>query len=209
MYGLMNKPSETYFIIPSLHYWYYEERKKESTGRLRYTSVTEMIEKFVRGEEGSFYAFPMLPQEFSVTSFILSSESWLYAPMVRRATKNMFPRLTSYTAIQPGGKFLTYVAVNGEARLPRYIRIGKKRSGIMKLDYNELKVKEVLKARNQPTSFPVNYKDVKRFGFKVISFSKLLQSPNIDEGDIGWAVVEECTVLVTEEGELCLPLPLR
>ena len=166
-----------------------------------------MIEKFKKGEEGSFYIFPLLPKEFSVTSFLLSSESWTYAPLVRGRTKNMFPRLTSYSALSPGSEFTTFIATRGEVNLPRYIRIGKKRFGLLKLNYEEIKVENIVKKNDQTTSIPVNSVDVRTFGFRIASFSRVLETPNIDEGEIGWAKLDECTVIISGGEELCLPLP--
>ena len=212
MYGLMGKPSEAYFVIPSLHEAYYTDRKAGGQG-LSYTSVKRMIEDFVSGKDGAFYAFPLLPTSFTVSSFLLSAEAWSYVVPTRGGLKNVFPRLTSYSAIMPGSKFTTFIAVNGDARLPRYIRIGKKRWGLFKVEYEEVRVERVERRRDAVSSIPVNFLDSQRFGFRVKSFAKVLETPNLAEGEIGWATFEECNVFVGstevrgERVELCLPLP--
>ena len=212
MYGLMGKPSEAYFVIPSLHEAYYTDRKAGGQG-LRYTSVKRMIEDFASGKEGAFYAFPLIPKSFNVSSFLFSAESWSYVIPTRGGLKNVFPRLTSYSAIMLGSKFTTFIAVNGDARLPRYIRIGKKRWGLFKVDYEEVHIERVERRRDAVSSIPVNRQDAQTFGFRTKSFTKILETPNLGEGEIGWATFEECNVFVgrTEVGgvrvELCLPLP--
>ena len=209
MYGLMGKPSEAYFVFPSLHYADYESRGGKGRG-LRYTSVKKMIGDFKDGKGGSFYAFPLVPKRFTVSSFLLSAESWSYVLPVRKPTKNVFPRLTSYSAIMPGSEFTTYLAVNGDVKLPEYVRIGKKRWGLFKVGYSEVKVEKVERRKDELSSIPVNYLDSQFFGFKIKSFSKVLETPNLEEGPIGWAVFEECEVVIGKvEGrrtELCLPL---
>lgn len=215
MYGLMGKSAEAYFVIPSLHEAYYADRKAKGEG-LRYTSVKRMIDDFASGKEGSFYAFPLVPRTFTVSSFLLSAESWSYVVPTRGGLKNVFPRLTSYSAIMPGSRFVTFVAVHGDARLPSYIRIGKKRWGVFRVDYEEVHIERVEKRKDTASSLLVNSEDVKRFGFKVKSFARVLETPNFrEEGEIGWATFEECNVFVgtvkrpgrEERVELCLPLP--
>ena len=212
MYGLMGKSSEAYFVIPSLHEADYADRKGKGQS-LKYTSVKRMIDDFASGKDGAFYAFPLLPRGFTVSSFLFSAESWSYVIPTRGDLKNVFPRLTSYSAIMPGSRFITFIAVNGDARLPRYIRIGKKRWGIFKVDYEEVGVERVEKRRDAVSSIPVNRQDSQRFGFRVKSFAKVLETPNLAEGEIGWATFEECNVFVGsteirgERVELCLPLP--
>jgi CRISPR-associated protein Csc1 len=204
MYGMLGKPAEAYFVFPSLHYLDYPERRgRVKSGKgLQYTSVSKLLEDFKNGRD-SFYSFPLFPVKFSVSSFLLSAESWSYVLPVRTPTKNVFPRLTSYSAFMPGSQFFTYVVTQGNVKLPQWIRIGKKRWGIFRVEYEEVKINKVEKRRNEPTSVPINYRDAEFFGFKINSFSKVLETPNPQEGLIGWAVLDECEVV---NDRICLPI---
>ena len=214
MYGLLGKPSETYFVFPSLHYLDYEERMSRAPTRrgLQYTSIKKLLEDFKNGRD-SFYVFPLAPTRLVVSSFLLSAESWSYVIPTRSPTKNVFPRLTSYTAFMPGSEFETYVVIQGSIKPPRWVRIGKKRWGIFRVDYDEVRVEEVRVERNRVTSIPINYNDARFFGFEARSFSKVLETPNIEEGLIGWAELEECTVIQgtinRDKIEVCLPIRWR
>jgi len=207
MYGMLGRPAEAYFVLPSLHYLNYSERRgraKTNKG-LQYTSIRTLLEEFKKGKD-SFYSFPLLPVKFSVYSFLLSAESWSYVLPVRVPTKNVFPRVTSYSAFMPGSIFTTYIVTQGNVRLPEWIRIGKKRWGIFKVKYEEVKVEKVERKKNMLTSIPINYKDAEIFGFKINTFSKVLETPNVEEGMIGWAKLEECQVI---NDEICLPINWR
>ncbi|MEM0373308.1 MAG: type I-D CRISPR-associated protein Csc1 [Sulfolobaceae archaeon] len=212
MYGLLGKPAEAYFVFPSLHYLDYTERKsriKLSKG-LQYTSIKKLLDDFKNHKDCSFYSFPLLPKRFSVSSFLLSAESWSYVLPTRSPLKNVFPRLTSYSAIMPGSEFVTYILTQGDVRLPQWIRIGKKRWGIFKVEYNEVKVEKVEVRKNETSSIPINYNDTEFFGFKIKSFSKVLETPNIEEGAIGWAELDECTFIKGKANRdsvnVCLPI---
>lgn len=204
MYGMLGKPAEAYFVFPSLHYLDYSERKRRAKTKkgLQYTSIRKLLEDFNKGKD-SFYVFPLLPVKLTVSSFLLSSESWSYVLPVRNPTKNVFPRITSYSAFMPGSEFTTYVVTQGNVKLPEWIRIGKKRWGIFKVKYEEVKVNKVEKKKNELTSIPINYNDAKFFGFKINKFSRVLETPNVEEGMIGWAELEECQVI---NDRICLPI---
>ncbi|WCM36550.1 type I-D CRISPR-associated protein Cas5/Csc1 [Sulfolobus islandicus] len=205
MYGMLGKPAEAYFVFPSLHYLSFTERKGRTTKTnkgLQYTSIKKLLDDFKKGKD-SFYVFPLLPVKFTVSSFLLSAESWSYVLPTRSSTKNVFPRITSYSAFMPGSIFTTYVLTQGNVKLPQWIRIGKKRWGIFKVEYEEVKVKKVEKRSNELTTIPINYSDAEYFGFKIKSFSKVLETPNVEEGMIGWAELEECQVI---NNQICLPI---
>lgn len=202
MYGLMGKPAEAYFVVPSLHEMTYKGKQG-----LEYTSVKEMIEKFKRGEGDSFYAFPLVPIKVKTTSFLMSSESWTYVLPTRGRTKNVYPRLTTYTALAPESKLTSYIVTIGEPKLPGWIRIGKKRWGIMRVELEEIKDLKVEWVKDEVTDIPVNLRDVEDFGLKASSFSKILETPNLEEGPIGWAKLDECPVIKGKGIRLCLPLP--
>lgn len=198
MYGLMGKSAEAYFVIPSLH-----EKTYAGKVGLRYTSISDMISKFKRGQEDSLYAFPLMPKRIKTMSFLMSSESWSYALPVRGRIKNVYPRLTSYTAFAPESVFFTYLIVVGNPPLPKWIRIGKKRWGIMRVDVKEIQDFKVEKVKDEVTNIPVNIKDAEEFGYKIKSSSKLIETPNIEEGVIGWATLDECVQIVTRGSKIC------
>ena len=103
----------------------------------------------------------------------------------------------------PGSQFFTYVVTQGNMKLPQWIRIGKMRWGICRIEYEEVKINKVEKRRNEPTSISIDYKDAEFFGFKINSFSKVLETPNLQEGLISWAVLDECEVV---NDRVCLPI---
>lgn len=211
IYGMLGKPAEAYFVFPSLHYLDYTERRKTAVSKkgLQYTSVKKLLKDFKEGKD-SFYVFPLVPVKFSVSSFLLSAESWSYVVPTRLPLKNVFPRLTSYSVFMPGSEFTTYVVTQGNVKLPEWIRIGKKRWGLFKIEYNEIKVEKVEKRVNELSSIPINSADAEFFGFHLNSFAKVLETPNVEEGVIGWGQLEECEVIIGRldkaKVELCLPI---
>ena len=219
MYGLLGKSSEAYAIIPSLHYNEYESRKQKTDKKgLIYNSVKSVIEDFIKDKQGSFYVFPLMPESLNIYSFLMSSESWSYALPVRNRLKNVFPRLTSYTAFMPGSKFWTYIIVNnnppGLAKGSRaaWIRVGKKRWGVFKVKYEELKAEKCINQNEKMTSIPVNLADTEKFGVEIVSSSTVLRTPNISEGPIAWASIRDCRLIKVPNKnktfeDLCLPLP--
>ncbi|BFI75774.1 type I-D CRISPR-associated protein Csc1 [Sulfurisphaera ohwakuensis] len=205
IYGILGKSAEAYFVIPSLHYNYYEDKKTRGGITLNYTSVNQVIQDAKAGK--GFYVFPLIPQKIITESFLLSSESWTYYLPTRAPTKNVFPRVTSYTAFMPGTEFYTYIVTDGKFEIPQWIRIGKKRWGIMKIKPNEVKVDKVTEAKNCTTSIPINIKDAEIFGYKIVSYSKLYETPNVEEGLIGWATLESCYEIKSRSAKITLPIP--
>ncbi|ARM76978.1 type I-D CRISPR-associated protein Csc1 [Acidianus manzaensis] len=216
MYGLLGMPSEAYFVIPSLHKADYELKGKKSGGNslLRYTTVKREIEKFAKKEEQSLYSFPLVPKKIIVNSFLLSSESWSYALPTRKPTKNVFPRLTSYSAFSPGSRFMTYIVTSDDypkSKLPRWIRIGKKRWGILQIYYNEVEIKDIKESTEEcASSIPVNDIDTEKFGYEIKNFAKVLETSSLKEGKIGWAITDKCLKIKgeIENKRVSITLPL-
>ncbi|BCS94299.1 type I-D CRISPR-associated protein Csc1 [Metallosphaera javensis (ex Sakai et al. 2022)] len=214
MYGLLGMPSEAYFVIPSLHKADYELKAKRGGEKLQYTTVKKEIEKFAKKEEQSLYSFPLVPKKIVVNSFLLSAESWSYALPTRKPTKNVFPRLTSYSAFSPGSKFMTYIVTSDDyplSKLPRWIRIGKKRWGILDIYYNEVEIKDIKQSTEECTSsIPVNDIDTEKFGYEIKEFAKILDTPSLEEGKIGWATTDKCLKIKgqIENRYISITLPL-
>ena len=204
IYGILGKSAEAYFVIPSMHQADYEERKEEKP-RLQYKSVDEVLRNAKEGR--GFYIFPLLPKKIITSSFLMSSESWSYGLLTRLPTKNVFPRLTSYTAFTPGSEFYTYMVTDDNFEIPEWIRIGKKRWGIMRVEAEELEVKEIKEEENCATSIPINVRDAEYFGYKVSNQSKVLETPSIEEGIIAWATLDKCYTVITRSGSVSLPIP--
>ncbi|WP_338602944.1 type I-D CRISPR-associated protein Csc1 [Sulfolobus tengchongensis] len=206
IYGIIGKSSEAYFVIPSMHLANYTERGGET--ELNYTSVKAVIEEAKKGK--GFYIYPAIPKKIITSSFLMSSESWTYW-LLRGKTKNVFPRLTSYTAFMPESEFVTYMVSKKGFIPPEWIRIGKKRWGIMRVEVEEVKLQKKEKKSDCLTSIPVNFKDTTEFGYEVKSFSKVLETPSSEEGLIGWVTLEECWNVVgkvnQETVNLELPFP--
>ncbi len=207
IYGMLEKSSEAYFVIPSLHYNYYEDKKTRGGITLNYTSVNQVIQNAKKGK--GFYVFPLIPKKIITESFLLSAESWTYYLPTRAPTKNVFPRLTSYTAFMPGSEFITYMLADDEFDIPEWIRIGKKRWGIMKVKKEEVKIDNVTTVKNCTTSIPINVKDAEAFGYKVLNYSKLYETPNVEEGIIAWATLDSCEEIKTKGSRITIPIPSR
>ncbi|MCH4816228.1 MAG: type I-D CRISPR-associated protein Csc1 [Saccharolobus sp.] len=204
IYGIKGKTGEAYFVFPSMHESYYDERKSKGE-KLNYTSVKEVLINAKRGI--GFYPFPAIPKKIVTSSFLMSAESWSYSLQTRMPTKNVFPRLTSYTAFMPESEFVSYLITDGKFRIPDWIRIGKKRWGIMRINVQPLEIRDVREEKQCVTSIPINVKDAEYFGYKVISYSKLLETPSLEEGIIGWATLEKCPEIVTKYERITLPIP--
>ncbi|BFH74686.1 hypothetical protein SJAV_26300 [Sulfurisphaera javensis] len=207
IYGILGKSAEAYFIFPSLHQADYLDRKGKLP--LKYTSVSEVLEKAKQGK--GFYIYPAFPTKIVTSSFLLSAESWSYGLLTRMPTKNVFPRITSYTAFMPESEFITYMVSEKGFEIPEWIRIGKKRWGIMKVKAEPVKVTGWEKKEECVTSIPVNVKDAQQFGYTVENFSKILETSSMEEGIIGWATLKECYnvkgKVAGETVNLELPIP--
>ncbi|WP_286188886.1 hypothetical protein [Sulfolobus sp. S-194] len=107
----------------------------------------------------------------------------------------------------PGTEFYTYIVTDGKFEIPKWIRIGKKRWGIMRIEPQEVKVDKVTQVGNCTTSIPVNIKDAEAFDYKVLSYSKLYETPNVEEGLIGWATLESCYEIKSRSARITLPIP--
>lgn len=199
IYGILGKSSEAYFVIPSLHQADYEDRKGSKVP-LKYTSVSEVINNAKKGK--GFYIYPAIPKKLVTSSFLLSAESWSYGLQTRMPTKNIFPRVTSYTAFMPESEFITYMVSERNFNIPEWIRIGKKRWGVMKVDAKPIKVIEKKKKEGCVTSIPINLDDTSKFGYVVIASSKVLETSSLEEGVIAWATLKECTEIIGEVEKL-------
>ena len=204
IYGLFGKSAEAYFVIPSMHQADYEERKAK-VSKLKYTTVEEVLKNAKEGK--GFYVFPLLPKKIVTSSFLMSSESWSYGLLVRMPTKNIFPRVTSYTAFMPESEFYTYMVTDGNFEIPEWIRIGKKRWGIMRVKAEEMEIKEIREEKNCTASIPVNVKDTEYFGYKVLNQAKVIETPLIEEGIIAWATLDKCYTVSTKGQNISLPIP--
>lgn len=210
IYSLLNMSSETYYQLPSLHLQTYSGRKSRGKFDLRYTTIMRNLQMLKQGKKG-VYAFPLRPIKLNVMTFFLSSESWGYGLLTRLPTKNVFPRATTYVGFGPESEFTTYV-VTVDTEIPEWIRIGKKRWGLLKVRKKEVEIKGVKKATNISASTPINLYDTKLFDYNVKSFSKVLETHSKpkdypESSLIGYAQLEECEVLQINMDELCLPLP--
>ncbi|PVU77218.1 type I-D CRISPR-associated protein Csc1 [Sulfolobus islandicus] len=201
MYGMLNKPAEAYFVLSSLHEAEYKGKKG-----LSYTSISNLLDDFLNGKEKSFYVFPLIPKKLNIMSFLMSSESWTYG-LVRLRTKNVFPRLTSYSAFSVGSEFFSYVFTIGNIDLPKWIRIGKKRWGIMKVKYNKIEPKRVEILEQITASIPINLHDAEYFGYRYDLPETVMRTPSIREGAIAWAKLDRCFSISYEGRSICLPLP--
>ena len=205
IYGILGKTAEAYFVIPSMHQADYEERKGK-TPSLKYTTIEGVLRNAKEGK--GFYVFPLLPRKIITSSFLMSAESWSYGLLTRMPTKNVFPRLTSYTAFTPQSEFYTYLVSDDYFEIPKWIRIGKKRWGIMKVEAEELEVKDIKEEENCTTSIPINVKDTEYFGYKVLNSAKVLETPSLEEGMIAWATLDKCYTVNTRGYEKpSLPIP--
>jgi len=205
IYGMLGKSAEVYFVRSSTARADYEDRKTNLPFKLKYTTVEETIENGKNGR--GFYIFPLFPKEIITSSFFLSSEIWSYSKTIRYPTKNVFPRVTSYTAFMPESRFYTYMVTDDEFEIPEWIRIGKKRWGIMRVEPKELEIKGIKDVNDCETSIPVNVKDTEEFGYKILKQAKVLETPSIKAGVIAWATIEKCYSLLTKDGEVTLPIP--
>ena len=201
IYGILGKSAEAYFVVPSMHQADYEERKA-NVPRLKYKTIDEVLRNAKEGK--GFYIFPLFPQKIITSAFFMSSEVWSYSKTTRLPTKNVFPRLTSYTAFAPESEFFTYMIVEDNFEIPEWIRIGKKRWGIMKVDAKEVEIKRLKEEEGCATSIPVNVKDTEYFGYKVVNQAKVLESPSLEQGIVAWADLDKCYSI---NSDILLPIP--
>ncbi|AWR98126.1 type I-D CRISPR-associated protein Csc1 [Acidianus sulfidivorans JP7] len=204
LYALAGKPTEAYFVIPSLHEGYFVERGLKKSSTLNYTTIKQILDNAKKGI--GFYAYPLMPKKIITSSFLFTSEAWGYG-LIRRKTKNVFPRLTSYTTFMIGSEFESYLLTDGKYEIPDWIRIGKKRWGIMRLYLEKPNIREIKEESQCLTSIPINVKDAEYFGYKVIEYTKLLETPSLEEGIVGWAKLNKCYTIVIDNERLTIPVP--
>jgi len=186
IYGFSNVPVASYAVVPSRHFLAYrslETRSRRiapflaSARPLTYLLVREAIEKLLRDED-SIYVYPAQPVEVHVKKFLMSAKGSGYAE-VRGSLKTVYPRMEHYVALVPPSRFKTIVLASGRKELPKvmFVRIGMKRLGIFKVVLRECRID-----RRVPdprwSSLPVNLYDTELFGYDVMDFVKVLETPS-------------------------------
>ena len=123
----------------------------------------------------------------------------------RGRSKVNAPRMVTMVAMVPPSTFRT--AIVSERQLPKekYVRIGVKRGGVLKLTLEEAE----LKKSEGTLSLPISRSMLEKIGCKVKSFVSLLHEFSGEE--VGLAEVEGCEVVEACSGVRCerLAIPSR
>lgn len=180
IYGIAGVNVESYAVIPSLHFTFYESEKiqdlKPRIARtpLRYGFVEEQIEGLLEGRD-SIYVFPAYPIKVSIKKFFMQAKGTSYAEF-RGRLKTVYPRLVHYVAIVPPSEFKSIV-LTSNVEMPRelYMRIGMKRMGLFKVYLREAEISGRIEDLAW-SSVPVNIYDVSLFGYSPIEIIKVMET---------------------------------
>ncbi len=100
------------------------------------------------------------------------------------------PRMVTMVAIVPPSSFRTAIISKKPLQSTLYLRVGVKRSGILKVNLHETRIEE----SSGPLTLPMSKKMLKHMGCNVKSFVTLLTTYSGDE--IGLAEVDGCKVVL-------------
>jgi len=218
IYGLSGRSTESYAVIPSLHFLSYPDLEKSpfkpklAREPLHYGFIEIQLENLLNGKE-SMYAFPAFPQRVTPKKFFMQAKGSGYAEF-RGALKIVYPRLVHYVALIPPTEFKTIILVNN-IELPRvlYMRIGMKRMGLFKVHLKRADICEKIKSLTW-TNIPVNLYDTELFGYKLVDVMKVLETHSkardkLLASTIGYARVRELFLIKSGREEYRVPLPLK
>ncbi len=146
----------------------YSSESMLSLGEPRYSVVEEAV-------DNELYAYPAEPLRVKYTRLLLTTQPETLVKYKIRA-KYSHPLQVHYYAAAPGSTYRT-VIIHGPGRIvPRYIRIGKKRWGLLKLrTFQAESIEEV-----EPTfsSIPVNLGDMAGMGVEILDKRTVLVTRN-------------------------------
>ncbi len=138
----------------------------------RYKVVDEAL------EEG-LYVYPAEPLHVSFTRLFLSPTPETYVVPEKAKPSIAHPLQVHYYAIAPGSMFKTVVVYREGFELPRYIRIGKKRWGIIRVRYVVPEgISDVSDTYRGYSSIPVNLGDMRDRGVVVDDYNTVLVTRN-------------------------------
>ncbi len=151
---------------------YSSETIMEKTDPPSYRVVSEAI------REG-FYVYPAEPIHVSYTRIFLSPTPETLAIPEKAKPRLVHPLQVHYYAVGPGSLYKTIIIHDPQKPLPRYIRIGKKRWGIIKARIiRPDKIVEAGPLYKGYSTIPVNIGDMKEMGVDVRDYSAVLVTRN-------------------------------
>ena len=172
IYGLLGVSAESYAVVSSLHRVSYQllkatekrHRKTLVKNSLQYTTISREAQRFVAGERGSVYSFPLAPVEITRRKFFMAAKGVGYAEY-RGRLKSEYPRTVTYIALVPPSRFKGIIATAGRELPSRLIvRIGMKRMGVLNMRLRQFTTIRKLE-ESKWTTVPVNLYDLKLMGY--------------------------------------------
>ncbi|RLE80831.1 MAG: type I-D CRISPR-associated protein Cas5/Csc1 [Thermoprotei archaeon] len=145
------------------------EKIVSETGQPEYTLVKEAV------KEKIIYIYPPKPESVKIGKVFLAARGDTLFDL-RPKMEKVFPMQVFYYTILPGSKYITAIVHDDDFTLPPYIRIGKKRWGIIRL--KELPVREYEKIEPKYSTIPVNIGDLKDFNIKILDYNSVLITRN-------------------------------
>ena len=157
-----------------------------------------MLKKLVKRR----FSYAATPSRVRYKRFFFSLRGMSWGEYRGRPKVNA-PRMVTLVALVPPSTFRT-VVVSSEA-LPRtiYIRLGSKRSGIMKVRLEEAEVRE---SDSRTLTVPIEMKMLETIGCRVKSFVSMLTT--FSGESVGIATVEGCKVVKACSGIRCSAIAL-
>ena len=157
-----------------------------------------------RAKEGPRYElFRVLPRKLSYGAvpirvrykrffFAMKGMSW---GEYRGKSKMNLPRMATLVALIPPSEFRFSLISDTHMSSPIYMRIGGKRSGILKVNLEEAKIRR--ETNEGLLTLPTTRGILKKMGCKIRSFTILLSEfvEDPDFGEVGLAEVEGCKVV--------------
>lgn len=179
-YALNNVPSEAYAWPAS----------KGPT----YSMLKKIVEKR--------FSYAATPVKVRYKRFFFSMRGMSWGEYRGRPKVNA-PRMVTLVALVPPSTFRTVVVSSGALPKTLYVRLGSKRSGIMKVRLEEAEVRE---SDSNALTVPIEMKMLEILGCKIKSFVTMLTT--FSGENVGIATVEGCRVVRACSGMRCSNIAL-
>jgi hypothetical protein len=167
-----------------------------------------VYEKYEELTRKGFYVYPAKPVAVILERQLAVAGGERLVHLQARF-KSMYPWRVLHHYFAPGSEFVTVALIPHGAPIPRVIRIGAKRYGVMRVRCKETYPEGVTEGLTDP----VNYKDIVSWGYAPRSVLVLLRHKVPTAGDIVRAELDSVHVLKSiingRKVEVRVPLPPR
>lgn len=179
IYAFNRRLSETYVVFPSLHMHFRKDRTKRP---LQYTFIDQVLKEIQLNNLKHIYAYPALPIEVTSKKFFLSAKGYGYVEKVKKQMKSYYPTETNWISLVPPTRHITLLILPYKPPKSLYIRIGMKRTGLIRTDFYEINPADIRLINDlEWTNIPVNLYDVRLFNYIIDDYIKVLETRSVPE----------------------------